>query len=126
MTFMGNYIDEKPTTATIERQLIIAYTKRLFRRTDFPQGIYVVLADCTVASKGDIVWPDIDSEHPYDFVPFERIDNLVVNLPTKEECLQQLGAARFEDVTPEAEARFWSAYNFQFADNAANLKLEWK
>ncbi len=126
MTFMGNYLDEKPKVATLERQLIIEYTKRLFRRMDFPQDTYVVLADCTVASKGDVVWPDIDSEHPYDFVPFTRIDNLVVNLPTKEEFLQQLGAARFEDVTAEAEAQFWSEYKFQFADNAANLKLEWK
>jgi len=126
LTFMGNYLEEKPTTATMERQLMIEYTKRLFRRMDFPQDTYVVLADSTVASKGDVVWPDIDCEHPYDFVPFASIDNLVVNLPTKEEFLQQLKVAKFEDVTPEAEARFWSAYKFQFADNAANLKLEWE
>lgn len=126
MTFMGNYIDGKAKVATLERQLIIGYTKRLFRRADFPQGTYVVLADCTVASKGDIVWPDIDSEHPYDFVPFTRIDNLAVNLPTKEEFLQQFGVAKFEDVPPEAEDRFWSQYEFQFADKAANLRLIWK
>ena len=126
MTFMGNYIDAKPTEATLERQLIITYIKRLFRRAEFPQGVYVVLADCLVASMGDIVWPDIDSEHPYDFVPFTRIDNLAVNLPTKEEFLQQLGVAKFEDVPPEAEDRFWSQYEFQFADKAENLKLMWK
>jgi hypothetical protein len=123
---MGNYIDAKPTEATLERQLIITYIKRLFRRAEFPQGVYVVLADCLVASMGDIVWPDIDSEHPYDFVPFTRIDNLAVNLPTKEEFLQQLGVAKFEDVPPEAEDRFWSQYEFQFADKAENLKLMWK
>jgi len=123
---MGNYIDAKPTEATLERQLIITYIKRLFRRAEFPQGVYVVLADCLVASMGDIVWPDIDSEHPYDFVPFTRIDNLAVNLPTKEEFLQQLGVAKFEDVLPEAEDRFWSQYEFQFADKAENLKLMWK
>ena len=123
---MGNYLEEKPTTAAMERQLIIAYTKRLFRRMDFPQDTYVVLANSTVANKGDVVWPDIDCEHPYDFVPFTSIDNLVVNLPTKEEFLQQLGADSFEDVTPEAEARFWGEFKFQFADNAANLKLEWE
>jgi len=126
LTFMGNYIDAKPTEATLERQLIITYIKRLFRRAEFPQGVYVVLADCLVASMGDIVWPDIDSEHPYDFVPFTRIDNLAVNLPTKEEFLQQLGVAKFEDVPPEAEDRFWSQYEFQFADKAENLKLMWK
>ena len=123
---MGNYIDAKPTEATLERQLIITYVKRLFRRAEFPQCIYVVLADSLVASKGDIVWPDIDSEHPYDFVPFTRIDNLALNLPTKAEFLQQIGVAKFEDVPPEVEDRFWSQYEFQFADKAENLKLIWK
>ncbi len=123
---MGNYIDAKPTEATLERQLIITYVKRLFRRAEFPQGVYVVLADCLVASTGDIVWPDIDSEHPYDFVPFTRIDNLAVNLPTKAEFLQQIGAAEFEDVSSEAEDQFWNQYPFQFADKAASLKLIWK
>ena len=88
--------------------------------------VYVVLADCLVASKGDIVWPDIDSEHPYDFVPFTRIDNLAVNLPTKAEFLQQIGAAKFEDVSPEAEDRFWNQYPFQFAEQAESLKLIWE
>lgn len=126
MTFMGNYIDAKPTEATLERQLIITYVKRLFRRAEFPQTVYVVLADSLVANRGDIVWPDIDSEHPYDFVPFTRIDNLALNLPTKAEFLQQIGVAKFEDVPPEVEDRFWSQYEFQFADKAENLKLIWK
>lgn len=126
MTFMGNYIDAKPTEATLERQLIITYVKRLFRRAEFPQTVYVVLADSLVANRGDIVWPDIDSEHPYDFVPFTRIDNLAVNLPTKAEFLQQIGAAKFEDVSPEAEDRFWNQYPFQFAEQAESLKLIWE
>lgn len=126
MTFMGNYIDPKPTEATLERQLIITYVKRLFRRAEFPLTVYVVLADSLVANRGDIVWPDIDSEHPYDFVPFTRIDNLAVNLPTKAEFLQQIGAASFEDVSREAEDRFWNQYPFQFAEQAEGLKLIWE
>ena len=126
MTFMGNYIDPKPTEATLERQLIVTYVKRLFRRAEFPQAIYVVLSDSLVANKGDIVWPDIDSEHPYDFVPFTRIDNLAVNLPSKAEFLQQIGAEAFEDVSREAENRFWDQYPFEFAEQAENLKLIWK
>jgi hypothetical protein len=47
-------------------------------------------------------------------------------ISSKAEFLQQIGAAKFEDVSPEAEDRFWNQYPFQFAEQAESLKLKWE
>lgn len=117
---------ERATEATLERNLIIGYVRQLFKRLDFPNEIYVALDDGAMAFKGDVVWPNTDCEHPFDFVPIARIDSLVMNLPGKEEFLQKLGVEKIEEVTPEAAAKFWKEFEFEFAEIADNVKLTWE
>lgn len=102
------------------------YVKQLFRRHDFPKEIYVALDDGAMAFTGDLIWPNIECEHPFDFVPIARFDTLILNIPTVEAFLKALGVTKLGDVAPEAEEKFWNAYEFQFAETAAgNVKLTW-
>lgn len=105
--------------------MITSYVRQLFRRTDFPQEIFVVLADSAVASKGDVVWANIDNEHPYDFVPMPCIDQLVLNLPSKKQFLQAVGADTLEEVSAEAEKVYWQQYRFELAEKAEGVRLKW-
>ena len=100
--------------------------KQLFKRPDFPSQIFVALDDSVMAFKGDVVWPNIECEHPFDFIPIAGIEALVLNLPSKEEFLRKLGVEKMEEVTPEAEANFWETFEFQFAETADNVKLTWE
>ena len=125
MTFFRNFIDGRPKEVTVEKDMIISYVKQLFKRDDFPEQIFVALADTIIVNKGDVVWANLDNEHPYDFIPMPRIDSLVVNLCSKEEFLRKIGVERMEDVTPEAEAAFWDEFEFEFADHADGVKLIW-
>ena len=117
---------ERATATTLERKLIAGYVKQLFKRPDFPKEIYVALDDGAMAFNGDLVWPNTECEHPFDFVPIARVDELVVNLPSKDAFLKQLGAKRMEDVTPEIEAKFWKEFEFKFAEVAQDVKLTWE
>jgi len=119
--------EKRATEATLERKSIVGYVKQLFRRPDFPKEVYVALDDGSMAFKGDLVWPNTECEHPYDFVPIARIDDLITNLPAKEEFLHKLGAEKMEDVTPDAEATFWEEFEFQFGDVVSeNVKITWE
>ena len=117
---------ERITETTLERSLIVSYVKQLFKRPDFPKGVCVALDDGAMAFKGDLVWPYTECEHPFDFVPVARVDELVVNLPSKEAFLQQVGVAKMENVTPEIDAKFWKEFEFELADVAGNVKLTWE
>jgi hypothetical protein len=126
LSFLGNFVETKITEATLSRDMIRQYVVRLFKRADFPEQIFISLGDSAVVSKGDVVWLSTDCEHPYDWIPLPRIDELVLNLPTKEAFLRELGASRLEDVTLEAETRFWNDFAFDFATQGAGVKLTWK
>lgn len=117
---------ERATEATLEKILITGYVKQLFRRKDFPKEVYVALDDGAMAFKGDVVWPNVECEHPFDFIPIARIDQLVVNIPTRDEFLLKLGIDRMEDITPEAESKFWNGYEFEFAETAETVKITWE
>jgi len=114
------------TETTLERRMIISYVKQAFWHTSFPEGFSVALDDSTMANKGDVIYTYQDSEHPYDFIPLPSLDQLIVNLPAREEVLRQLGVDSPESVTPEAEAAFWDNYPFEFADMADGVKLTWE
>ncbi len=125
MSFLGSYVDSKITEATLSRAMIINYVKTLFKRSDFPEQIFIALGDSAVVSKGDAVWMNIDCEHPYDWLPLPRLDELVLNLPSKAQFLEKVGASRMEDVSEEAEALFWDNFVFEFAESAAGVRLSW-
>lgn len=125
MSFLGPK-KERIAATTLTRTLITGYVKQLFKRPDFPVEVYIALDDGAMAFKGDVIWPNTECEHPFDFIPIARIDDLVVNLPDKMEFLQKLGVERMEDVTPEPEGRFWEEFAFEFADVVANVALTWE
>ena len=114
------------TEASLNRRTIINYVRQLFKRTDFPAEIFVALDSGCMAMKGDVVWPSTDCEHPFDFIPLAGIDQLVVNLPSKTDFLRKIGVDKIEDVPPEAEARFWEEFDFEFGSIADSVKLVWK
>ncbi len=126
MSFLQNFIDTDITEATLSRELIRGYVRQLFKRWDFPDQIFVSLGNSSVVSKGELVWANIDCENPHDWVPLPRIDELVLNLPTPEAFLKAVGAESLERVPPEAESRFWSHFKFEFAVQAAGVRLIWE
>lgn len=125
MTFLGDFQANPIKEASLQRGLITAYVRQLFKRADFPQEIFIALADSAVVSKGDVVWANIDNEHPHDFVPMPCIDQLVLNLPSETHFLQALGANSFEEVSAKAEYEFWQQYRFELADQAEGVRLKW-
>jgi len=114
------------TEATVERRRIIELTMELFRNPDFPGGLGYALDYCSVANKGDVIFIYMDPEHPYDFIPLPCFDQLILNLPTKDEFLRRTGFASLEEVTAEAEAAFWKHFDFEFATEADGVKLIWE
>lgn len=118
--------EKRITEATLERKLIIGYARQLFKRPDFPREIYVALDDGAMAFKGDVVWLTLDAEHPYDFVPMSRIDDLITNLPSKEEFLRKLGFDSMEAVTADAESLFWKDFKFEFTDFTNEVAIIWE
>jgi len=125
LSFLGPK-KERIAATTLTRTLITGYVKQLFKRPDFPVEVYIALDDGAMAFKGDVIWPNTECEHPFDFIPIARIDDLVMNLPEKGDFLQKLGVERMEDVTPEPEGRFWEEFAFEFADVVANVALTWE
>ena len=125
VTFLGDFQTGSIKEASLSRNMIVDYVRRLFKRRDFPQEIFVVLADGAVASKGDVVWANMDNEHPYDFVPMPCIDQLILNLPSKAQFLDAVGARELAEVGAEAEDEFWGQYRFEFASQAQDVRLIW-
>ena len=125
-SFLGNYLEPRPEKVTLKRALIVSYVKQLFRRSDFPRDLFVALADSAMVNKGDVVWASLDAEHPFDFIPLPSFDQLVVNLPEKEEFLKLLSVAKMEDVPLEAERRFWEEFEFEFCESADGVELIWE
>ena len=117
---------ERATEATLEKRNISGFVKQLFKRPDFPKEIYVALDDGAMAFTGDLIWPNTECEHPFDFVPIAGIKELVLNIPTKEAFLQKIGVETMDEVTPEAAKAFWDAFEFEFAETTADVKLNWE
>jgi hypothetical protein len=126
VTFLGDFQTDRIKEATLSRDMIADYVRRLFKREDFPQEIFIVLADSAVASKGDVVWANMDNEHPYDFVPMPCIEQLILNLPSKARFLEAVGARDFTEVDTESEEGFWGQYGFEFASQAQGVRLKWQ
>lgn len=126
MSFLGNFLKPKVTETSLSRDMIREYVKSLFKRSDFPDEIFIALGDSAMITKGDVVWMNIDCEHPYDWLPLPRIDDLVTNLPSRETFLRETGAERLEDVSSEAEALFWKGFSFEFAKRAAGVRVHWR
>jgi hypothetical protein len=126
LTFLGDFHVDHVNETMLSRNMIVNYVQQLFIREDFPREIFVVLADSSVATKGDVVWANMDNEHPYDFVPMPCIDQLVLNLPSKAEFLEAVGARDFTEVDTKSGREFWGQYQFEFASQAQGVRLKWE
>ena len=102
------------------------YIKQLFKRVDFPLEILVAIDHTINIKKGDVIYASNDCEDAFDFTPLPRIDELVTNLPSKEEFLRKLGVQEMNDVTPEKESEFWDEFEFEFAESVSGVKIIWK
>jgi hypothetical protein len=112
--------------ATVHRRRIVELTVELFRNPDFPEGFCMALEDTTLVNKGDVIAVYLDSEHPYDFIALPCFNQLVLNLPSKEEFLRRTGLDSMDALTPEAEHAFWKEFVFEFAEEADGIKLIWE
>jgi len=126
LSFLGNYLEPRPEKVTLKRTLITGYVRQLFKHNDFPGELFVALADSAMVSKGDVVWASLDAEHPFDFIPLPSFDQLVLNLPSREEFLKQLCVEKMEDVSPETERQFWEDFDFEFSSSADGVELIWE
>lgn len=126
MTFLGNYLDPRLKEVSISRGLVQFCVRKLFRRTEFPHDTCMALQDSAMVNKNDVVFCTTDCEHPFDFVPMPSFDQLVLNLPSKDSFLKAVGVERWEEVSPEAEAAFWDAFEFEFGSEADGVKLQWE
>ncbi|GAB6909055.1 hypothetical protein DESC_190133 [Desulfosarcina cetonica] len=125
MTFLGDFQPGRVREALLRRSMVVSYVRQLFKRSDFPQEIFIALADSTVSSVGDIIWANLDNEHLYDFIPMPCIDQLVLNLPSKTQFLKAMGAENLETVDPVVEENYWQQYSFNFADSIEGVKISW-
>lgn len=125
MTFLGDYQASRVEEVELARDLITNYIRQLFKRDDFPKEIFILLVDCTVACKGDLIWANLDAEHPHDFAPMPCIDQLVLNIPSKTQFLQAVGVDHLEAVSDEAAEEYWQQYPFEFAAEVDGIKLIW-
>ena len=126
MTFLGNFMEERPENVTIKRSMVVDYVKQLFKRSDFPREMFLALVDSAMVNKGDVVWANLDAEHPFDFIPLPSFDQLVLNLPDKDEFLKRVGVDEMAAVSPEAERRFWEEFEFEFSESADGVELIWE
>jgi len=125
-----DFAKPRATETVLNRNRIMTHVMWLYRRDDFPDDIYVALDECILCVAGDILFASIDMESPIEFVPIARIDELVLNLPSKEEFLnyfrEEYGIEEMEAISKEMEAKFWEEFSWRFADEAAGVKIEWR
>jgi len=101
-----------------------------FKNPGMPETIYIVLGDSQTYRRGDVISSIHDVETPCDFLPVARIDELVLNIPTKaqfrkyfEELHQILDP---EDITWEVETEFWQNYRWKLAEELGGKKIIWE
>lgn len=110
----------------LEQKRIENYVRQLFRRFDFPDSTYITMEQCEEFQKGEVVWPYIEFEAAHNFVPVCRIDQLILNLPSKEEVKKRFGVQSLDDLSLEEEARFWDNFSFEWCDYVNGLKILWE
>ena len=125
MSYLGNN-RTRPNEVVISRRRVTSSVKQLFRRSDFPREIFIALGDSAMASCGDVVWANLDVEHPHDFVPMARIDELVINLPSPTDLLSHFHTDSLTHISVEEADRFWNSFDFQLADEADGVRLTWE
>ncbi len=118
------------TRTDLKKNWIKNVIKYYYGKIDFPDCIYIALDNCIVCTKGSVVNMVDDMESPYDFIPLARIDQLVLNIPAREDFYRYFQEVHKvsspEGITREMEDEFWSGYNPEFAPEACGIKIEWE
>jgi len=125
-----DFAKPRATETVLSRKRIMTHVMWLYRRDDFPDDIYVALDESILCVAGDIVFASTDMESPIEFVPIVRIDELVLDLPTKDEFVdhfkERYGVENMESISNEMEEKFWKEFSWRFADEAGGVKIEWR
>ena len=117
-------------STTLSKSWIIETVVYHYGRVGFPGFIYIALEDCIACDKGSVVNMLYDNESPCDFIPLARIDELVLNIPTKDHLQQSFrkthGVADIDGITAEMSNAFWKDYNWEFAGAVGEIRIEWE
>ncbi|WP_143288723.1 hypothetical protein [Calderihabitans maritimus] len=101
-----------------------------YHNVEFPDSIYIALDHCLTFGKGSVVNIIEDLESALDFIPIARIDQLVLNIPQKEEFYQYFSekykVTNPENITPQMEEEFWNNYRWRFASEVGGIKIIWE
>lgn len=101
-----------------------------FKNPGMPETIYIVLGDSQTYRRGDVISSIHDVETPCDFLPVARIDELVLNIPTKAEFRKYFEEVHQildpEDITWEVENEFWQNYRWKLAEELGGEKIVWE
>ena len=120
----------KKDQVELSKSQIAVNVTTLYFHPDFPQEIYVALEDCILCGKGSVVFPSFEAETPFEFIPYARIDQLVTNIPSKEDYLKffsdRYGIKSLKEITTEKNEGFWQEFEMEFADQVKNMKIIWK
>ena len=121
----GPYLTETQLSKKVVAGLVVYY----FLNPVFPDYIFVALDDCSACGRGDVVnLLDFD-ETPLEFTPLARIDELVLNIPSREEFFDyfknQHGITDPDEITMKLQMEFWDNFVWGFATEVKGIKIEW-
>ncbi|WP_151191879.1 hypothetical protein [Desulfotomaculum copahuensis] len=124
----ANEIDQLEMSTDLSKKLIIETCASYYNNVEFPESIYIALKHTLIFGKGSVI-NALDDVEANCFVPVARIDELLLNIPRREEYHNYF-KANFNidnplDILPEMEKSFWQRVNWDFASNAGGMKIEW-
>lgn len=126
---LGGYKFEL-TKCSLKKKKILNTITFFYDNVEFPDCVYIALHDCIRFAKESVVSMIGDIENFYEFIPLARIDELVLNIPSKYEFesyfRQKYNIFDFKNIPIEIEKKFWLNYSWMFAEEVFGIKLEWE
>ena len=121
------------STVRLSRTVVAGAVITHWRATDFPENVYVALETavgfgegCGGVGCGSVVDALHDLESGY-FFDMARIDELILNVPSRETLVSRLGAEGAESAEgAAAEWAFWREFPWEFAQTAHGTPIEWE
>lgn len=116
------------TEAQLSRTVVAGTVVLYYKHVEFPDSIYIALANSYDRGIGTVINPLDDMEQCV-IVPMAKIDELVLNIPAREDfnnyIEEKFGVSDPAEFTAEMEMDFWNAFRWQFSTQAVGYKIEW-
>ncbi|MBI5013967.1 MAG: hypothetical protein HZB55_00550 [Deltaproteobacteria bacterium] len=123
-------------TVQLNKVTIVSVVAQYWASLEFPREIYISLEDCVGVPEGsggvgcgDVVNTLHDMEEGL-FYRMARIDELLLNIPSKAEAaeaLEKLRASRGSPENPwEVDHAYWSGHPWKFATEVNGTAIDWK